>query len=330
MTPRTLMLLMTTFVLTGCTVIDQALCGPGCNRQQHDSTSLVEFLYPRGAMPPPSNTIPELHIPLRVGLAFLPSRHGDVVVGLEAARRDALLEQIRARFTARKFVGEIVIIPDYYLQASAGREALSSVQRLYGIDVMALVSYDQVTYTEQNALSFAYLTIVGGYLVKGTHNDIVTLVDLAVIDPATRSLVLRAGGTDSRHRNTTAIDLEREKREAAGAGMAAATEQMIEHFDTALTAFEGSVRDGKANVRVVNRDGGNGRGGGGSMTVVFLLALAALSLTRSGTAAKVADLCVTFLCSRLSPSFSVPRARSTRRHPTSRVRPDRVRRHSIP
>jgi rhombotail lipoprotein len=57
---------------------------------------------------------------------------------------------------------------------------------------MALVSYDQVTYTEDNKWPVGYLTIVGAYIVKGMINDTTTLVDLAVVDPKTRSLLLRA------------------------------------------------------------------------------------------------------------------------------------------
>ncbi len=52
----------------------------GHSSQSRNSSSLVSFLYPNGSTPPQENAIPELHVPLRVGLAFLPTQRafGDV------------------------------------------------------------------------------------------------------------------------------------------------------------------------------------------------------------------------------------------------------------
>jgi len=263
--------------LTGCVNWN---CLYSCNRHSQNSTSLVDFLYPNGEKPPPQDTQPQLHLPLRVGLAFLPSRGPEAENGLDAAHQQALLEQIRQRFISRKFVTEIVLIPDYYLRGRQGFGGLESVQRLYAIDLMALVSYDQVSHEDGNDWSLGYVTIVGAYVLKGTRHDVSTLVDLAVVDPATHSLVLRAGGFDNRHGNVALIDEPRRLREAAGDGFTAATKQMIEHFDTALTAFEADVHDGKANVRIVSNQRGTG-GGGGALDWLSLLALLPLALLRA-------------------------------------------------
>jgi len=259
--------------LAGCAALGASFCTPYCNSSRHSSSSLVEFLYPNGQVPPADNTIPELHLPLRVGLAFLPGRGG---LGPDAALREELLERIRSRFSDRKFVSEIVIIPDYYLAQERGFAGLEAVQRLYAIDLMALVSYDQVTHEEENDWSLGYLTIVGAYVLKGSRYDVSTLVDLAVIDPATKSLVLRAGGVDTRHGNTTLIDQPREARAAGNGGFSAASDQMIEHFDSALTAFAAEVRAGHANVRVLHKGAGGGSSGGGALTWPWLVALAGL------------------------------------------------------
>ena len=252
----------------------------GHSSQTRNSSSLVSFLYPNGSTPPPQNEIPELRVPLRVGLAFLPTQGGFGASTLDAAHREQLLERIRQKFSDRKFVSEIVIIPDYYLASSRGFEGLQGVQRLYNVDVMALVSYDQVTYTDDNKWSLGYLTIVGAYVVKGSTNDTTTLVDLAVVEPRTRSLVLRAGGTNTHHQNSTLIDTQRDIRLASAASFDAATDEMILHFDSALTAFQTDVHEGKANVRVVSRSstGGGGGGGGGAISGAELAALAALLL----------------------------------------------------
>jgi rhombotail lipoprotein len=266
--------------LSGCADLP---CFSGCQRHAQNSTSLVEFLYPNGAAPPPQDAQPQLRLPLRVGLAFLPSTAA--TSGLDAAHKEALLQEIRKRFVSRKFIAEIVVIPDYYLQGRQGFEGLQGVQRLYGIDLMALVSYDQVAHEDDNHWSLGYITIVGAYVLKGTRHDVSTLVDLAVVDPATRSLVLRAGGFDTRHGTVALIDENRRLRESTAEGFTAATQQMIDHFDSALTAFESDVREGKANVKVVSNHGkpSYGGGGGGSLdwpALLFLIPIAARSAIR--------------------------------------------------
>jgi rhombotail lipoprotein len=266
--------LAATFALAGCA--DFACLG-ACHRHTQNSTSLVEFLYPAGATPPPADTQPQLHLPLRVGLSFLPGNGREAEGGLDAAHKEALLEEIRQRFVSRKFVADIVVIPDYYLREKSGFEGLAGVQRLYGIDLMALVSYDQVAHENDNNWSLGYLTIVGAYVLKGTRHDVSTLVDLAVVDPATHSLVLRAGGSDTRHGNVSLVRESVELRDASRGGFDAAAQQMIEHFDDALRKFESDVHEGKANVRVVsNRGGGVGGGSLDWLTLFVLLPLAVI------------------------------------------------------
>jgi len=257
--------------LSGCADLS---CLGRCGSHAHNSSSLVEFLYPQGTPPPAQDAIPQLRVPLRVGLAFLPSNGVDPTGGLDAAHKEKLLERIKQRFSSRKFVAEIVLIPDYYLTSHRGFEGLEGVRRLYGVDLMALVSYDQVTHLDENNWSLGYMTIVGAYVLKGSRHDVSTLVDLAVVDPATRSLVLRAGGTDTRHGTTTLIGSERDTREAASAGYGAATDQMIEHLDAALMKFEADVRSGKAAVKLVGKnEAGHSGGGGGALGWPFILAL---------------------------------------------------------
>ncbi len=229
--------------LSGCLGLE---CLGRCSSHAHNSSSLVEFLYPGGGAPT-RDAMPRLQIPLRVGLAFLPANGGDPTGGLEAAQRQELLELIKQHFADRRFVAEIVLIPDYYLSNRRGFAGLEGIQRLYGVDVMALVSYDQVTHLDENNWSLGYLTIVGAYVLKGSRHDVSTLVDLAVVDPATRALVLRAGGTDTRH--------------------------VIEHFDAALEKFEADVRSGKAAVQVVHKNEPARSGGGGAFGWPSLLAL---------------------------------------------------------
>jgi rhombotail lipoprotein len=263
--------------LSGCAALTPNC--PTCNSHADRSSSLVSFLYPNGAAPK-SDSMPELPVPLRVGLAFLPAQSGSTTAGLSEAQKEQLLERIRRHFADRTFVSEIVIIPDYYLSGAKGFAGLEGIQRLYNVDLMALVSYDQVTYSgDRKYGSLAYLTIVGAFVVQGSEHDVTTLVDLAVVAPKTRSLVLRAGGTDTSHGTSTLIDRAKEERATDAAGYSKATDAMIAHFDTALTKFESDVKAGTAQVRLANRDG-TPRSGGGALDGAGLLLLAVLLATR--------------------------------------------------
>jgi rhombotail lipoprotein len=275
--------LMMIGLLSGCSGFNEMLCAPHCRAETRNSSSLVSFLYPDGQLPAPSDAVPQLHLPLRVGLAFLPSQSS--AAGLDDAHKEQILERIRERFAARKFVADIVIIPDYYLATSRGFDGLNGVQRLYGIDLMALVSYDQVTHLDQNHWSLGYLTIVGAYVLQGSSRDTATLVDLAVVDPATRTLVLRAGGTDTRGGSSTLIDEQRAARADDFGSFDAASDRMIANFDAALTRLEAAVHEGKARVKIVSRtNSGGGNGGGGAIAspeLAGLLLLAAAAARRS-------------------------------------------------
>jgi rhombotail lipoprotein len=277
-----LLFLVCAFAVSGCQMLESAFCHSSCRSEARASSSLVGYLYPRGEAPPAQNSIPELRLPLRVGLAFLPSPAGANTEGLESAHRDALLERIRQRFADRRFVTQIVLVPDYYLRGSQGFESLKGVQRLYSIDVIALVSYDQVTYRDDNKWSLGYLTIVGAYVLKGSRHDITTLMDLAVVDPTSKSILLRAGGTDARHGTTTLIDEGRESRQSRAESFGKATDTLIENFDAALVRFESDVREGKADVRVTNRNGYSG--GGGALDTAWIALLAGVLLARRAIA----------------------------------------------
>jgi rhombotail lipoprotein len=263
-TRKVALVLLGTLLLAGCAGMFAR------HGERHGrSSSLVEFLYP-GGTPPAAVATPVLELPLAVGVAFLPPAQGHMAL-LDEADKARILEKVRQRFAGRAFVREIVPIPDYYLSGQRGFEGLAALQRLYGLDLVALLSYDQVARQQGNELSLAYLTIVGAYLFPGTSQDVNTLVDMAVVHPATRSLVLRAAGMDSRQGISTEVRAPERLRERGRESLLAAADRMVENFDAELAAFEGRVRQGTARVEVVHA------GGGGSLDLLLLI-LAALAV----------------------------------------------------
>src|SRR5208337_2061410 len=97
--------------------------------------------------------------------------------------------------------------------------------------------------------------------LHGTRQDVTTLIDLAVIDPSSRTLLLRAGGTDTRAHNTALIGAGTAARNQDTASLNAANAQLIEHFDVALTQLAADIKTGKSELQVTPRPGSTGGGG---------------------------------------------------------------------
>lgn len=248
----------------------------GTSGRQGVSSSLVDYLYPQGEVPPrQEGVIPHLQLPLAIGLAFVPSQSSNTQV-LSEAQRMNLLNDVKVAFLGRDFVKEIAVIPDAYMRSGRGFAALEQTARLYGLDVMALVSYDQVAHSAETTSSFLYWTIVGAYVVKGNKNDVQTFVDTAVFDVATRKLLFRAPGVNESKSSSTLVDVERDVRKSQEKGFELAMADMTVNLDKELSVFKERIKtDGSVRV---TRVGGSGEGGGGASDSGILLLLAGLLL----------------------------------------------------
>lgn len=183
---KQLSVVMCILALTGCSIFGQ-------QKVRHNkSTSLVEYLYPDGNIPK-NQERPVLNLPLRVGLAFIPEQNQRNTIS--AASKLELLNEVKSTFAQLKYVASIEIIPETYLRNNSNPNHFQQLAQLYQLDVMALVSYDQIVNRKENILALTYLTIVGTYIFPGSHFDVNTLLDLAVIDVNTKRLLFRAAGT---------------------------------------------------------------------------------------------------------------------------------------
>lgn len=257
-------------VLGGCV----GWLGQGATRQG-SSSSLVDFLYPKGEEPPPvGSQIPTLNLPLRVGLAFVPA-NVQMTGSLSEARKTELLERTKAAFQGKDYLREIVVIPETYLRSSRGFDTVDQVARLYSLDVIALVSHDQLAVSSDRSSSFLYWTIVGAYLVEGTKNEVQTLVDTAVFDIPTRTLLFRAPGIDKVTKDATLIGTPEQVRMTQDESFGRAMEQMTVNLQQELEVFRERIKT-EGTVKLVKRGTGGGGGGGGSLGGLELLALCAL------------------------------------------------------
>ena len=249
------------------------------------SSSLVDYLYPHGKQPPAvSQDIPKLNLPVTVGIAFVPpTRTGNG--SITEATKLKLLNEVKAAFTDRHYIRHIEVIPETYLRSSKGFEGLSQVARIYSADVMALVSYDQVSFTEDRKSSLLYWTIVGAYVIDGTSNEVQTFVDTAVFDVATRRLLFRAPGTDTKEFRSTAVEINEAVREGRSASFAAAMANMTSNLALELATFEERL---KSEPKLAEVKWSDNRQAGGSVDKFLLLVLIAVALLAARRSRSVA------------------------------------------
>ncbi len=262
-------------LLTGCVGWNQ-----GANQKQ--TGSMVEYLFPDNAnasMQPEASTT--LQVPLRVGLAFVPSASWDN--GLPEAERIRMLARVRDAFAAQTFISGIEIIPTAYLKAGGGFTNLEQAARLLNVDVVVLLSYHQVQFADNNVFSLLYWTIVGAYVIQGDRFDISTLLDAAVFDVKSRKLLFRAPGVSKIKGSSTLNNFSEQSRRARTEGYSKALDALIPELETQLNDFRARIKSGaEKDVHVQTRPGtGGGAFDLGGLVALSLVALLAVRLRRT-------------------------------------------------
>lgn len=264
----------------------------GCAGQQsRTKSSVVDYLYPKDTATIIQPSIPTLNLPLKVGIAFVPEHPSSirganfwtgVVSGgaLTEANKSALLETVANNFRQLEFVSDIEVIPSSYLIAGGGFSNLEQIKTMYGIDVIALVSYDQVQFTDEGLLSLTYWTLVGAYVVSGEKNDTSTLLDTAVYDIQSKKMLFRAPGTSNVKGSSTPINLSEELRIDSIKSFEEATENMVANLNTELNSFKDKIKQNPEHVKVVHREGYTGGGALGPFDALILVLLVAVLFRR--------------------------------------------------
>ena len=129
--------------------------------------SVLKFLFPAAQEPPPpSDTVAVVEVPFRIGVAFVPDE-ADPVFRLSETDRLKLASQVRDAFAKYPFIREIEAVPSLYLEPGGGFANLDRIAALLRLDVIALVSYDQVQHAGASGWSFLYWTGIGAYVIQG-------------------------------------------------------------------------------------------------------------------------------------------------------------------
>jgi rhombotail lipoprotein len=280
--PRSLLVRLTLFTtvlcLAGCTGFDGR--GP---RKTERSSSIVDYLYPKQTEPLITPGVPVLRLPLRVGLAFVPpssGRGGYSTAEFSEQKKTVLLQRVADEFKANQFIQSIEVIPTTYLRSAGGFENLDQVRRLLGLDVVALVAFDQIQFTAENKLSLAYWTIVGAYFFKGNKNDTQTLLEAVVYDIPSRKLLFRAPGASQLQDSSTIVEVRDRLRQASAAGFDQATDDLIKNLKTELASFRERVKNAPTGSEVARIEHRPGYTGGGATEAWLVGGLALLGVAR--------------------------------------------------
>lgn len=280
-----------------CSLLMSVLMFAGCTNQQVGAkSSVVDYLYPKETVKV-EPSIPLLKLPIKLGIAFVPeqatrgngsnfwSGNVDLATGLTEAKKNQMLTKVSSYFKKYSFIGEIQEIPSNYLTPGGSFTNLEQIKTMYGIYVIALVSYDQVQFTNAGLLSISYWTVVGAYVVSGEKNDTNTLMDTVVYDIASKKMLFRAPGTSVVKGSATPVNLSEELRTDSLKGYDLATKAMIENLDLQLASFREKAKQNPEQIKIEKPQSYSSGGG-----AFDFLALSGLGLVG----------CISLLCKKQS------------------------------
>ena len=249
-------------LIAGCAVFSG-------ENEHREASSVMDYLYPKNSLSHIDTPgVPVLSLPLRVGVAFVPERRnraGGNFLPVENERftekqKMALMKQVSDDFRKYAFVQSIQLIPSTYLTPQGGFDNVDQLRQMFGVDVIALLSYDQVQFTDEGFFSLTYVTVVGAWVVEGERNDTKTMMDAVVYDIPSRKLLFRAPGISQIKASATPINLSEELRDDSEQGYQQAATNMVTNLQEELAQFKERVKSSPEEYKVVERPGYSGMG----------------------------------------------------------------------
>lgn len=214
----------------GCASMEKA-------NKQRQVASVLSYLYPGSEQVPPApDKVAELRVPFRIGVAFVPDSI-EPEFRLPENERITLANKVRDAFIDYPFVSDIIAVPSVYLERGGSFANLDRIAALLKIDVIALISFDQVQNAGATEWSFLYWTGLGAYVVEGDKYDILTAVETAVFDIRSRRLLMRGGGISTTKGSATMVGFAEKAREARTRGIEAAMKDMTRNLQSAVETF---------------------------------------------------------------------------------------------
>lgn len=216
------------------------LCGcasMNSTTKQRQVASLLAYLFPNSEqIEPQPDMVAEIKVPFKIGVAFVPD-HNNADFRLPETDRLILAGKVRDAFAKYPFIREIVAVPSMYLESGGGFENLDQIAALLKLDVVALVSFDQVQNAGPTGWSFLYWTGLGAYIISGDQYDILTAVETAVFDVKSRRLLMRASGVSNIKGTATMVGFSERARRARTGGFEEAMGGMIGNLHEEVKLF---------------------------------------------------------------------------------------------
>jgi rhombotail lipoprotein len=258
--------LLFTLLLVGCVFLTS--CGFPTS---HHSSSAFQYLYPDQEGYIESPEIPSLSLPLKVGIAFVPEsteRHKT----LTERDKMELMNEVSKNFKHYDYVKSIELIPSSYLRHEGSFANLDQIHTMFGVDVIALLSYDQTQFSAEGLASITYWTIIGAYIIPGEKNDTHTMVDASVYDIQSRKMLFRAPGVSHIKSKATPINRSEQLRIDSLESFKEASKDLVINLDIQLELFQEKVKELPEEYLIIHKPGYSGIGGGsldGSLIVFF-------------------------------------------------------------
>lgn len=193
-----------------------------------------------------------LTLPIRVGIAFIPETSGRHRYLSENDKTD-LMQEVAKHFRQYDFVRAIEIIPSSYLTPKGSFQNLDQIQRMFRVDVVALISFDQTQFVDEGLAAITYWTLVGAYVIPADKNITHTLLDAAVYDIASRKMLFRAPGSSRLKSQVQLAKLDERLRQDSLKGFQEASRDLITNLDEQLTLFKHRVKVAPQEFQVVQQ-----------------------------------------------------------------------------
>jgi len=181
-----------------------------------------------------------------------------------------LMKEVSEHFKKHKFVKSIELIPSAYLRRNGSFTNLDQIRTMYALDVMALLSYDQIQFTDRGVFSITYWTIVGAYIIPGEKNDTHTMVDAIVYDIESRKMLFRAPGISHIKNYATPINLSEQLRIDSRESIKEASNDLITNLDIQLELFKEKAKESPQEYQIVHKAEYQYTGGG-SLNSSFII-----------------------------------------------------------
>ena len=124
---------------------------------------------------------------------------------------------------------------------------------MYGVDVIALMSFDQTQFTDEGFASLTYWTLVGALVIPGEKNDTHTMVDTVVYDIKSRKFLFRAPGLSNIKGYATPGYLKQNLRADSDKGFETAAKEMVINLDAQLALFREKIKENPDEFKVVEQ-----------------------------------------------------------------------------